>query len=76
MEEARDNSSMGFGKRQEQEGCYSGSTKRHKESPLCCTDGHICHLKNAELEPKLQKNTKAETIRLKINSNDFGGSWN
>ena len=28
MEEARDNSSMGFGKSQEQEGGYSGSTKR------------------------------------------------
>ena len=31
---------MGIGKSQEQEGGYSGSTKRQKESPLCYTDGH------------------------------------
>ena len=36
----RDNSGMGIGKSQEQEGGYSGSTKRQKESPLCYTDGH------------------------------------
>ena len=41
IEEDRDNSSMGFGKSQEQEGGYSGSTKRQKESPLCYTDGHM-----------------------------------
>ena len=29
-EEARDDSSMEFGKSQEQKGCYSGSTKRLK----------------------------------------------
>ena len=28
-------------KSQEEEGGYSGSTKRQKESPLCCTDGHV-----------------------------------
>ena len=41
MEEAWDNSSMGLGKRQEQKGGYSGSTKRQKESPLCFIDGHL-----------------------------------
>ena len=40
MEEARDNSSMGIGKSQEQEGGYSGSTKRQTESPLRYTDEH------------------------------------
>ena len=34
MQKARDNSSMGFEKSQEQEGGYSGSTKRQQESPL------------------------------------------
>ena len=41
MEEARDDSSMEFGKRQEQKGGYSGSTMRQKESPLCHTDGYM-----------------------------------
>ena len=41
MEETRDNSSMVFGKSQEQKGGHSGSTKRHKESPLYYTDGHL-----------------------------------
>ena len=31
----------GFWKNQEQEGGYSGSTKRCKESPLCYTGGHM-----------------------------------
>ena len=38
---ARDNSSLGLGKSQEQRGGYSGSTKRQKESTLCFTDGHM-----------------------------------
>ena len=41
MEKARDNSSMGLGKSQQQKVGYSGSTKRQKESPLCHIDGHL-----------------------------------
>ena len=50
----RDDPSVEFGKSQEQKEGSSGATKRQKESPLC-TLMDICHLKNAELEPKLQK---------------------
>ena len=35
MEKARDNPSMATGESPEQEGCYSRSTKRQQESPLC-----------------------------------------
>ena len=38
---ARDDPSMEFGRSQEQKGGDSGSTKRHKESPLCHIDGHL-----------------------------------
>ena len=55
MEKTRDNSSMVTGESQEQDGSYSGCTKTQEESPRCCIDGPVCHLKNAELEPELQK---------------------
>ena len=38
---ARDYPSIELEKSQEQEGGYSGNTKRQKESPLCQTDGHM-----------------------------------
>ena len=41
MEKARDNPSMATGRSHEQEGGYSRSTKRQKESPFCFTDGHM-----------------------------------
>ena len=41
MEKARDNPSMATGESPEQEGGYSRSTKRQKESSLCYTDGHV-----------------------------------
>ena len=41
MERAREDSSMEFGKSQEQKGGYSGSTKRQQESPLCHIGGHM-----------------------------------
>ena len=41
MAEARDDSSMAGGERQEQKGRYSGSTKRQKESPLRHIEGHM-----------------------------------
>ena len=40
-----DNSSLAVGKGPKQEGCYSRSTKRQKESPLCYTDGQMSHQK-------------------------------
>ena len=54
VEEARDNSGMGFRKRKEKEGDDSRSTKR-QESSLFYTDGHKSHLKDAEFEHQLQK---------------------
>ena len=54
MEEARNEKSLAIGQDEEQKGRHSGSTKREKESPLCCIDGHLSS-KNAELEPKYQK---------------------
>ena len=33
--------SMEFGKSQEQKGSYLGSTQRQEESPLCHIDGHV-----------------------------------
>ena len=41
MEKVRDDASMAIGEIEEQEGGYSGSNKRRKESPLCYTDGHL-----------------------------------
>ena len=71
MEKARDNSSMELGKSQEQKGGHSGSTKRQKESPLCHKMG-LCHLKNAELEPKSQKHTGRVVLRGDIVKDDSG----
>ena len=41
MEKARDDPSMERGKSQDQEGGYSRSTMRQKESPLCNIDGRV-----------------------------------
>ena len=41
MEEARNNPSMATGEGQEQDGGYSLSTTRQKESPFCNIDGHL-----------------------------------
>ena len=41
IDEAQNNPSMATGESQEQEGAYSRSTKRQKESPLCYIDGHL-----------------------------------
>ena len=45
-----------------QEGRYSGSTKRRKDSPLCYTDG-IYLLKKAELEHQFQTYTDRVVLR-------------
>ena len=56
-----------------QEGGYSGSTKRQNEGPLCFIEGmEICHLKNAELEPKLQKYKGRVALRGDIVKDDSG----
>ena len=69
---ARDNSSLGLGKSQEQKGGYSGSTKRQKESPLSLTDWRMSPQKNAELEPKLQKYKGSVVLRVDIVKDDAG----
>ena len=49
----RDNPSMETEESQEQEGVYSRSTKRQKESPLCSIDGACAVLLNmARLRPE------------------------
>ena len=61
---------MATGISQEQEGDYSRGTKRQKESPLCYID--ICHLKNAELKPQLQKYEGRVVLRGDIVKDDSG----
>ena len=41
MEETQNDSSLAVGQGKEQKGCYSGSTERQRESPLCNIDGHV-----------------------------------
>ena len=40
--------------------CFSGSTKREKESPLCCIDGHLssqeCRVRTKA--PKIQRTSR------------------
>ena len=56
-------SEVSFSLNGKQKGGYSGSTKRHKESPLCyIIDGHLSS-QNAELEPKFQKYRGRVVIR-------------
>ena len=56
---------------QEQEGGYSGSTKRQKRAHFASLMD-ICHLKNAELEPKLQKYKGRVVLRGDIVKDDSG----
>ena len=73
MENARDNSSMGFGKRQEQKGGYSKSTKRQKKVNFA-TLMEICLLKDAELEPnvtEVQRQGRAPGDIVKDDSGAF-----
>ena len=69
MEEARDNSSMGFGKSQEQEKGYSGSTKNKVHF---ATLMEICHLENVELEPTLSMYRGRVVLRGDIVKDDSG----
>ena len=61
-------------KKKKKKGGYSRSTKREQESPLCYTDGHICHLKNAELEHKFQKYEGRIVPRGDIVKDDSGAN--
>ena len=58
MEKARNNPSMATGESQEQEGGFSGNTKRKKKKVHFATLMDICHLEKSELERKFHKNTK------------------
>ena len=53
MEETRNNPSMATGKSQEQEGEVILEAQRDKKKVHFATQMNICHLKNAELKPKL-----------------------
>ena len=63
VEEARDNSSMGFGKSQEEKGGYLGSTERDMKRVHFASLMDFSHLRNAELDPKLLK-YKAESCSV------------
>ena len=71
MEKTRDNSSMGFGKGQEQKGGYSGSTKRQKKVHIA-TFMDMCHLKTAESEPKIYKFKGRVVLQRALSKNDSG----
>ena len=63
MEKARGNPSIATGESQEQEGGYSRSTKRQKESPLCYIDGHLSSQKMRSYNPNF-RSTKAESCSM------------
>ena len=71
MEEARDNPSVANGESQKQKGVCSRSTKRQKKV-LCATLMYTCHLRNAELEPKLQKYKGRVVLRGDVVKDDSG----
>ena len=71
LEKARDDHSMATGEHQEQEGSYSGSTKRQKEGKFA-TLMDMGHLKNAELERKIQKYRGRVVLRENIAKDGFG----
>ena len=58
-------------KSQEQKGGYSGSTKRQKKVHFA-TLMDICHLENAELEPKVQKYKGRVVLQRDIAKDDSG----
>ena len=63
--------SLAVGENEQQESCYSDSSKREKESPLCYVED-ICHLKNAELELKFQKYKGRVVLRGDVVNDDSG----
>ena len=70
--DCRDDPSMAIGESQEQEGGHPGSTKRQNKKVHFATLMDTCHLKNAELEPKLQKYKGRVVFRDDIVKDD---SW-
>ena len=71
MENTRDNSIVGFGKSQEHKGCYSVEAQRDKKKVHFATLMDLCHLKNAELESKIQK-YKGRVLQGDIVKDDSG----
>ena len=72
MEEGRNNPSMEHGESQEHEGGYSRSTKWHNKKVHFATLMDMCHLKNAELEQKIQKYKGRVVVRGDIVKDDSG----
>ena len=66
MREARKVASVANDQSDEQKGGHPGSTKRAKNSPFCCADGH------AQLEPKFQKYKGPLVFRGDIMKDDSG----
>ena len=71
MEKARNNSSVGIGKSQEQKGGLQAQTDKNNVHFASLMD--MCHLKNAELEPKLQK-YKGTVVPREDNVKDDSGA--
>ena len=61
MGKAREKFSLSVGENEEQERCYSGSTKREKESPLGYIVGHVSsqECRRGTKAPKLQRTSRA-----------------
>ena len=71
MEEARDNSSMGFGKIKRKKEVIL-EAQRDKNKVHFATLMDMCHLKNADFEPKLQKYKGRVVLRGDIVKDDSG----
>ena len=71
MEEARNNPSMVTGESQEQKGGYL-EAQRDKTKVHFATLMDMCHLKNAEFEPKFQKFNGRVVLRGDIVKDDSG----
>ena len=73
MEEARDNPSMEFGKSQEQNRRLFWKHRETKKKVHFATLMDICHVKNVELEPKIQIFKDRVLLHDDILKDDSGG---
>ena len=71
MEEARDKSSLAVGPGKEQKRRYSGSSMRQKESPPCCTDGHLSSQKMRSWNQNF-RSTKDESCSVTLLKTTLG----
>ena len=62
---------MEFGENKEQERCYSGNTKREKDSQLCYIDGHLSSLE-CRVGTKTPKYKGGVVLRRDIVRDDSG----